>query len=55
MTSEADWACSSIGVLLSARAFYVSKPDTTRAQELGVKCNRLGGCTLPWEDMPQHA
>ena len=50
MRSPNSADASSIGVILNGRGFYVSKPSTSIAEELGVKLNRLGGLTLPWSN-----
>ena len=38
-----------IGVVLYNKSFYVGKADAEIAKELGLKINRIGGLTLPWD------
>ena len=47
--------CSSIGVILNTRTFYVAKGDKEAADLHKIKMNRLGGCSVPWEEVPTHA
>ena len=47
--------CSSISAILNSNSFYIRTANLDVADALEIPPNKLKGCTVPWDESPEHA